>query len=411
LRKFRRIRGNDFRCGAHCVGQEDDMESVRFDRERGQILVQVAFMVVALFAFVALALDGGQIYARRRQMQNAADAGALAGAQELCFGEERTAEAAEAAALNYAIDRNDAQWASVDVQDEVTVTVETSRTFDTFLAGIIGINTANVSAEAAAVCAKAVSVGGLWPLAFEFDVYSDSIECGESFWVFAQDEILDCVGSECECVEPGSGITETTSECEDRCNCWALGTHIGPGDRGWLRFWDPVEGLPDPCGPHNCGASEMNCWIDNGFSGIVELGDCLPGQSGVDASAKSHVNARISDTVSIVLYDRECYVGEGSEDDPDLSGTCPGTPYHVAGFGCMQIIEWTEIDVPSCGDPDTACKDDGGKKLSNLKVIKVKKVCEGTDPHLYDLWCSSPSGSSSGELPDDIDVRSVSLVK
>src|SRR5512143_3985007 len=52
-------------------------------KERGQAAALVALMAVALVAFVGLALDGAQVFERRRQMQNAADAGAMAGAYGL----------------------------------------------------------------------------------------------------------------------------------------------------------------------------------------------------------------------------------------------------------------------------------------------------------------------------------------
>jgi len=55
--------------------------------ERGQSLVLVALMMVGLLAFVGLALDGGQVFEMRRQVQNAADAGALAGVNEVATGQ------------------------------------------------------------------------------------------------------------------------------------------------------------------------------------------------------------------------------------------------------------------------------------------------------------------------------------
>ena len=52
-------------------------------RQRGQALILVAVAVLVLTAILALALDGGRIYLDRRQLQDAADAGALAGAEQL----------------------------------------------------------------------------------------------------------------------------------------------------------------------------------------------------------------------------------------------------------------------------------------------------------------------------------------
>jgi hypothetical protein len=52
-------------------------------KQSGQAVVLVAVAVVVLTAILALALDGGGIYLDRRQIQNAADSAALAGAELL----------------------------------------------------------------------------------------------------------------------------------------------------------------------------------------------------------------------------------------------------------------------------------------------------------------------------------------
>ena len=53
--------------------------------ERGAILVHVAFAVLAITAFTTFVIDYGVFWESRRQIQNAADAGALAGATALAF--------------------------------------------------------------------------------------------------------------------------------------------------------------------------------------------------------------------------------------------------------------------------------------------------------------------------------------
>lgn len=50
---------------------------------RGQALIWVALLMPILLAIVGLALDGGTVFAARRQAQNTADAAARAGAQEI----------------------------------------------------------------------------------------------------------------------------------------------------------------------------------------------------------------------------------------------------------------------------------------------------------------------------------------
>ncbi len=51
--------------------------------EEGQSLILIALLLVALIAFAGLLLDGGRVYAARRQSQNAADAAAFVGAERL----------------------------------------------------------------------------------------------------------------------------------------------------------------------------------------------------------------------------------------------------------------------------------------------------------------------------------------
>jgi hypothetical protein len=54
-------------------------------RERGAILVHVAVAFIGLLSFSALTIDYGVMWVSRREAQNAADAGALAGALSLAF--------------------------------------------------------------------------------------------------------------------------------------------------------------------------------------------------------------------------------------------------------------------------------------------------------------------------------------
>jgi Flp pilus assembly protein TadG len=52
-------------------------------RQRGAIVILCAFSLSILLALFALAIDLSQVYARRTDLQNAADAAALAGARSL----------------------------------------------------------------------------------------------------------------------------------------------------------------------------------------------------------------------------------------------------------------------------------------------------------------------------------------
>lgn len=56
------------------------MKKQAFFRESGQTLIVIAFAAVGLFAFAALAIDGGMVFSDRRHSQNASDTAALAAA-------------------------------------------------------------------------------------------------------------------------------------------------------------------------------------------------------------------------------------------------------------------------------------------------------------------------------------------
>jgi Flp pilus assembly protein TadG len=53
------------------------------NHKRGQSIVIVALSATALFGIIALGMDAGRLYFQRRDVQNAADAGALGGAEDL----------------------------------------------------------------------------------------------------------------------------------------------------------------------------------------------------------------------------------------------------------------------------------------------------------------------------------------
>ena len=94
------------------------METFRRE-ESGQTLIYVALSLVTLLLFVALAIEAGHLYSERRRMQNAADAGALAGVRELCLGS--AAPTAMAVARTYAVTKNGATWATPVASGTVTI--------------------------------------------------------------------------------------------------------------------------------------------------------------------------------------------------------------------------------------------------------------------------------------------------
>lgn len=65
--------------------------------QNGQTIIMAAFLMPVLMCFLALALDMGLMFRAQRQMQIAADSAALAGAEELNYGDITAAARADAA--------------------------------------------------------------------------------------------------------------------------------------------------------------------------------------------------------------------------------------------------------------------------------------------------------------------------
>lgn len=93
-----------------------------FNSQKGQALILIAFGIVALIGFTALAVDGGRVFSDRRHAQNAADTSAMAAAVKYIRSNNNRALAREeaenrAASNNYSTD--DSHTVTVAFCDEV----------------------------------------------------------------------------------------------------------------------------------------------------------------------------------------------------------------------------------------------------------------------------------------------------
>jgi hypothetical protein len=391
------------------------MSSLIERKRNGQVLVQVAMLMVVLLLFLAIAIDVGNILTERRRMQNAADAGALAGAWEICFGDPAMAEVT---AQEYAIDRNGAQVADVSIAGG-EVTVYAREAAEMYLIRIFGVDTADINALAVATCGGAISLCNLWPISFHEQRWNE-LKCSPdegdgTFYVFNDarfEEDDDCYWTE-ETEEgpvchPVCDFPDDSDAPSGYCMCDLIPPdnrvfRVGPGDRGWLLFprpRPPYDSFDLGCAD-NCG-DQVRCWIDGGsYSGEIELpgsdaGFCLPGQPGVDESVRIEIERdHIHDTPNVLIWDDTCDPG-----DPSKVGTCPGNLYHIVETGCIEILAVDEVDLlvkPEFRkDPE---KEE--KCLPNVKVVQARKLCD----------CDSECGSTDG-FPGQLgEVKSVSLIK
>jgi Flp pilus assembly protein TadG len=158
--------------------------------ERGLSFVFVAIGITGFVAATTLAIDVGMLMTARTQAQNAADAGALAGATALAFNsfdDRSTSGPAVQGAMNAAL-ANKVVGQSVSIlssdvtfpvapsgaSDRVKVavfrTVERGNAVGTMVAGLFGVNTADIKAVAtaeailsnSAVCVKPWAIPDRW---------------------------------------------------------------------------------------------------------------------------------------------------------------------------------------------------------------------------------------------------------
>jgi hypothetical protein len=117
------------------------------EHEKAQILPVLVVALIVLIMFAAVIIDGGSIMLNRRTAQAAADAGALAGARELC---EPTGADPLVVASTYAL-MNEAGTVNAQLVDGL-VSVNTSVTNNSFFAKIFNEDFLTAEAEAKAGC-------------------------------------------------------------------------------------------------------------------------------------------------------------------------------------------------------------------------------------------------------------------
>jgi Flp pilus assembly protein TadG len=143
-------------------------EEHRARRQPAQVLVLFALAAIPLMGFVGLAVDGGNILAQRRIVQNGADAGVLAGLRDMARGSSSTAlNSAQSYAQTNAgagfkatnatltigpasgpVFINNAGTEGVDQSLATGVKVTVTKTFSTYFLNVIQIPTFTVSASA-----------------------------------------------------------------------------------------------------------------------------------------------------------------------------------------------------------------------------------------------------------------------
>jgi hypothetical protein len=413
----------------------ENMDKRRDLSERGQSLVLVALLFLAFVAILALVLDGGNAYAARRTAQNAADAGALAGASYMC--EHRDAagglnKAVEFAVKNGAVNPPEVIASMITGSVVVTATVQA----DTFFAGFIGFNQVSPRAVAEAQCRPPAAMGVL-PVAWSCRetvimgevlpgrgcaqrfgpcktagdphglnctyVLMDSVKVREhgkpcdpsitdpadSNYCYTQndlvcDELLDDNGN--HIIDDVEFTTLTTGTIDCDLNDDGINDLMAGGARSWL---DLNGG--------GGGASELSDWIKNGFPTSVNPHSWLPEESGVATSIFKDASTMVTKDVILPVFDKLCpnYPNDysapetlaacnyGAIDDRTKAGS--NMNFHVISFSkfhvtCVQTGKnrvWSEPALGLFGNQPCPGHDRAVNNLPNPSIDENDKTIEG----------------------------------
>lgn len=323
------------------------------NEEEGAAAVLVAILLVVLFGSAALAVDVGQLYQERRELQNGADAAALAAAYDCAQGAPVGVDCLAAGALSlldptanaYANDNaNDAASNAVVTLDapaqSVTVQTSTRSNGDNFLthwfASILGQPTTTVTAQATAAWGYPALMGSTLPLTIS--------ECETAFNPASSATIYEEVSDIDFLVDPEEIIYFHVGGDPDACTSNTAGLDM-PGGFGWLRTH------PGTCEPRITewpGGSD-DYWAEKD-SGNVPPSDCAPGD----------LSAAVDTVVFLPVFDFYCAKTEPG--CPPYSDPVTGAvydKYHISGYAGFYLTGYrlktgaaTWAHNPPCAPPD-----------------------------------------------------------
>jgi Putative Flp pilus-assembly TadE/G-like len=261
----------------------------RLRDESGQVLVFIAVILTALIGMAALVVDVGSWYQADRRLQTAADAAALAGAQELPLDQSAAQSVAEQyAQLNYA----GMPVPTVTFPDagtiDVVATADTPGIFAPVLSAAFEVVTVHAEAQAKVLAPELLK--DVAPIA----VYKD----------------LACIVTDPTCF--GQPVTLTFDEDAE---------------------FDPTKskfGLLDLDRDGSAGAGDMKDWLENGYPDALPIDTNYPPANGEKNGIKQELKDA-ADEERVLLF-------------PVFDTANASTGYHIIGWAAFvidDIVEWT----------------------------------------------------------------------
>lgn len=295
--------------------------------ETGATAVTFALLFVPLLVVVAFVVDIGLLYFERGQLQNGADAAALAVAQECAISPDTCEADATGVAGVYSDDNANDSAATATIPPATFIVEGQSGTVT------VRTSTETISGEAA-LNHPLASIFGLAPTTV---VAEGTAEWGLPF--------------------AGNTLALTFGRCE-------FADHEPTGED----FTGPTINISyDVTDRRNCGPDEDGDGVADVFSrgafGWVESSDCtvdidladpwVPGTEGANGNSSGCsadlLSSYIGTTVLIPLFDDCRDASDPGDPDPECNGS--DVEYHLVAFAAFHI---TGIRVPGVNDADTS---------------------------------------------------------
>ena len=350
----------------------------RREGQGGQALVFVALSMTVILGATAMVLDGGNAMAQQRETQNAADAAALAGAVVLAqdMGGDDQNDADVRTAMLQSFNRNGTSMGTsyyVDYDyniigtvgrggsvpdDAAGIQVLGNRTFDTYLAGVVGIDTMTSGAGATAMAGALRSI------------CSAANGCGVAPVTFSI-PITTCDGSS----RPLRIGVDWPLVSEDVARADTSGQYMsivplcknGPGGVGWLDM--------------GCGGNLAD-EITNPCNGPFDIPTWFHTQSGNVNSVEGEINDKYQGKLMLVpMFDATCrdVPSTGLPADCTDPGNGNNLYYHIPRFADFLLDEAyiQGNDNPDCNSAPGTPFIGGNGGTSCFKGWFVRYIMQG----------------------------------
>lgn len=306
-------------------------------KERGQVLAIFALALVAIVAMTGLVLDGGSTFVQRRDMQNVADAAAMAGAYD--YVNNASSSSALAAAQNIAAANgfaNGTDGVVVDarmswgINGARTVVVSITKPHRNSFSGIVGLASWDVTTTATAQGGAPNAAIGAMPLIFN----KKGFPSGNGP---TSDTSFD---------EPGTG-SQDVPQTARQFNWTVYCTANGGGNGGCNGDSNTVDNLIN----------------NNGHSAQVDLTDDIgPLNAGAHATLFSSLAAHVGEEFPVCIVDDEG--GMAGWAMFHLTGSVGGSTKQIRGYFVAPVNE-SSIYIAEGGGSGTSAYGTYEVKLVN----------------------------------------------